>query len=328
MSPAFKFSSDPDNQPNPHKALFLNILNREKLNLIEPKIGRNYAVCQDSKGSKLFFKLCSNTEMKVITKLFPLIRKLGLQFEILELPDFTKTIQSNHLNFIIYPYFDGKRFNDEWSETKPTSGGGRGLDPNMANKVIDLMADLSLVDVSMFGNFDLPTFRFMDWKNQNLPFISEILIERNIVSQDQISKAKSILASRHLFENSKPIITNGDFYPRNLIEKSDGKLIIIDWESKQDYAEQDRTDMRTALVNYLENHIAFFFIHMWGNYRFQKSLISGSVKRFNLCAENLQAGILVKSLEQALIWSDDLARRQIEIFVNALDIGFVKDLMS
>lgn len=65
-----------------------------------------------------------------------------------------------------------------------------------------------------------------------------------------------------------------------------------------------------------------------GEHRFTKKIIKEASLKFGLMAKNLQAAILIKSLEQALIWPNDLARIQGETLVKALDINFVIDLMS
>jgi len=67
---------------------------------------------------------------------------------------------------------------------------------------------------------------------------------------------------------------------------------------------------------------------MWGNTLFQSNLIKEAGRRFGLTAENLQAAILIKSLEQSMIWPDEVASHQIEIFNNALDISFVRNLLK
>ena len=67
---------------------------------------------------------------------------------------------------------------------------------------------------------------------------------------------------------------------------------------------------------------------MWGNYPVQRRFLKQVKQKFNLTPENLQVAILIKSLEQSLAFGGGyLAIRQAEIFVNALEIGFIKDLI-
>lgn len=323
--------------------LIFEVLNKENLKPISPEIGGGKIVCEDIGGNQFLMKNCGHTEKIIFTNVLPAIRQQNLPFRRLQLPELrnivSKKFQQNNIqkdqDFIFLKYYDETRFNDKWNEISALGYGGRGLDISVAEKIVDLIADFSLIDVPSLSIFNLPTFDYAIWKKQNLPYIANILIGRSIIDQSHIDKALSIFSFPNLFQHSKMILTNGDFYPRNLIELPDGKIAIIDWESRQDYefeittngTVQNLVDQRNVPINYLENHLAFFFIHMWGNYAFQRHLIKSATKKFNLSSEDLQSAILIKSIEQALIWPDDLSRRQAEIFVNALETNFIKDLM-
>jgi len=323
--------------------LIFEVLNEENLKPISFEIGGGKIICEDISGNQFLMKSCGHTEKIIFTNVLPAIRQQNLSFRRLQFPELrniiSKKFQQNDVqkdqDFIFLKYYDGTRSNDKWNEISVLGYGGRELDVSMAKKIVDLIADFSLIDVSLLNTFKLPTFDYAIWKKQNLPFIAKILIGRKIIDQKHINKALAIFSSPNLFQHSKMILTNGDFYPRNLIELSDGKITVIDWEGRQNYkaetsvngATQNLVDQRNVLINYLENHLAFFFIHMWGNYAFQRHLIKSAAKKFNLSSEDLQSVILIKSIEQALIWPDDLSRRQAEIFVNALEINFIKDLM-
>ena len=91
------------------------------------------------------------------------------------------------------------------------------------------------------------------------------------------------------------------------------------------------TGWRNAFVNYLENHAAFLFVHMWGNYAFGKKLTKQLVERFKIEPRNLQAALLIKAMEQAYLWRGiwpTLPVDQAQILVNALDEQYIKDLIS
>lgn len=319
------------------------VLTEKGLKTILSDIGVGKAICEDATGERFLVKYSSNTEEFMFVNVLPSIGEQNLPFRVLQLPEFVtvarKSFDQNgplkQPAFIFTKYIDGFKFNDRWDEVSALGYGGKGIKPDFATRIVDLVVDLLLIDTSLLDMFTLSTFDFSRWKKQNLPFLMEILVKRKIIDQKHIDEALSILSSSGLFENSQMIFTNGDFYPRNLIELPNGKIAIVDWESRQDYDFVDQgedsiqrvADQRNAFVNFVENHIAFFYIHMWGNPDFQKKFIHDASQRFGLTAENLQAAILIKSLEQALIWPDDLARLQAKIFVNALDINFAKDLI-
>ncbi len=313
----------------------LSVLKEKSFQFTNPKAGSGKGVCVDGKGNFFSVKYTNETEKNLYTEVLPTIRKQNLPFKVLQFPELEDTVEVNSEQdgqrtkriLIFTKHITGTNFNNTWDEISTIGSGGRGIQSEFANKVVDLVEDLSLVKYSSLAEFDLSTFDFEKWKSKNLPFISEILIKRGLITQDYIDKASSILSSTSLFVSSRMIITNGDFYPRNLIERPNGKIVVIDWEGRKDYDIDGLVDQRNAFFNYIENHVAFFLIHMWGNDSFQRNLMKNATQRFGLIAENMQAAILIKSLEQSVIWPDDVARHQIEIFIKALDINSVKDLM-
>ena len=264
------------------------ILVENELKLVPSEVGVGKAVGENASGERFFIKKSSNVEKIVYTNVLPAIKKQKLRFQVLQLPElvtivgknFDQTGLSEQQDFIITKYINGFRFNDRWDETSTLGYGGRGIDSNFATKTVDLVTDLSLIDTSLLNMLALPTFDFSNWKKQNLPFLSDILIKRKIINPEHIDKILLILSSNSLFENSRIILTNGDFYPRNFIELPNGKVAIVDWEGRQDYTFVDKNvdsgqkvvDQRNTFINFIENHLAFFYIHMWGNTDLQKKL--------------------------------------------------------
>ena len=291
-------------------------------------------ICENTDGELFLVKYTSNTEEIMLAKVLPAIEKQDLPFQVLQFPKLAFVVRKNDKDLIFIKQIEGSNFNDKWDEASNFGYGGKGIKPDFTARVVDLLVDLSLINTSFLETFGLLTFDFDRWKKQNLPFLTEILVKRKLIDQEYIDRAVDILSRDDIFKNSRMILTNGDFYPRNLIELPSGKIALVDWEGRQDYAfldqeessKQEVIDQRNAFVNFVENHIAFFYIHMWGNPDFQKKFIHSASQRFNLTEEKLQAAILIKSLEQALIWPDDLANIQIDTFVKVLDINSIRDL--
>jgi len=308
--------------PNGNEAVLGEILMQEQLRPISFEPGGK-VVCEDVDGKKFFMKKCSDTEHAFFDSVFPEIRLQQLPFATLQLPEFRNIASRNDQSFIFVNYYEGNNYNSAWNEISSVGYGGRGIIPDFASRVVGLVKDFSMVESKSLASFNLSTFNFDVWLQGNLPFIAELLTRRDIVNDDHIKRAGDLLSDQDLFSHSRIVLTNGDFYPRNFIDYPGGKVVVIDWEGRKDYI----GDQRNVFFNYIENHTAFFFTHMWGNYAFQRRLLREASETFSLQARDVQAAVVIKSLEQCLIWPDDLARRQAETFVNALDIGFIDDLL-
>jgi len=307
--------------PNDNEVVMGEILAQEQLKPISFEPGGK-VICEDEGGKKFFMKRCSDTERGFYTSVFPEIRLRQLPFATLQLPEF-RNIVSRNQSFIFINYYEGNNYNSAWNEISSLGYGGRGIVPDFASRVVSVVKDFSMVDPKSLASFNLPMFSFDSWLQGNLPLISEALTRRDIVNDGHIERARELLDDSDLFSHSRIVLTNGDFYPRNLIDYPGNKVLVIDWEGRKDYV----GDQRNVFFNYIENHIAFFFAHMWGNYAFQRRLLRDAAEKFNIRPRDMQAAVLIKSLEQCLIWPDDLARRQAETFVHALDIGFIDDLL-
>lgn len=261
-------------------------------------------------------------ERVFFTSVFPAIRLQKLPFSTLQLPEF-RSIASGNQNYIFINYYEGNNYNSAWNEISSVGYGGRGIVPDFASRVVGVVKDFSMVDPKSLASFNLSMFNFDAWLQDNLPLIAEPLIRRDIVNDDHIKSVRKLLSDQDLFSHSRVVLTNGDFYPRNFIDYPGNKVVVIDWEGRKDYV----GDQRNVFFNYIENHIAFFFAHMWGNYAFQRRLLREAAETFSLRARDVQAAVIIKSLEQSLIWPNDLARRQAETLVHALDISFIDDLL-
>jgi len=166
------------------------------------------------------------------------------------------------------------------------------------------------------------------------------LLQKKILSEEQVEKIKNILNSDGIFTHSNMILTNGDFYPRNFIELADGKIVVVDWEGRIDYKQPIQVGdnnkvfkgQRNAFVNYIENHVAFLFVHMWGNYSYRRSFLKKASDSFELSSSDLQAALIIKAMEQSYSWKDTklsyLAVDQAQILIDSLDIRYIEDMIS
>lgn len=305
-------------------------------------------VCTDKTGNKYVLKECRGVEDVVFAQVFPKIKSLNLSFNTLQLPKHKKIIKKivgeepnqQELKFILINFYEGKLYNKFWNEYYPESLGGRGVEEDFATKSVELLKDFSLVDVQELSEFDLLTFNIDTWKIQNLPLMEQGLLQKKILSEKQVEKIRDILKSDGIFTQSNMILTNGDFYPRNFIELADGKIVVIDWEGRIDYEQPIKSGensevfkgQRNALINYIENHVAFLFVHMWGNYTYRRSFLKKASHSFELSSSNLQAALIIKAMEQSYLWKDTqlshLAVDQAQILIDSLDIRYVEDMIS
>jgi hypothetical protein len=326
--------------------LIHEVLNEEKLKP-ESVLDEDKLICVDDKGEKYVFKECRGEEEKVFAKVFPKIRSLNLKFEVLKLPQHKTVVKKvvgdkenqKEFKFILIKYYEGTYYNKSWNEYYPESLGGRGVDIEIVDKSVRLLKDFSLINTEKLSEFNLLEFDFDRWKAKNLPLMKQHLLQKKVISEDQISKTEEILNKEGLFSGSKRVLTNGDFYPRNFIQPPSGKVVVIDWEGRIDYeldipikeGSEKLRGQRNAFINYIENHAAFLFVHMWGNYEFRREFIKKVSKEFELSVENLQAALIIKALEQSFLWKDiphtHLAVDQIQILIDALNKRYVEDML-
>jgi hypothetical protein len=95
------------------------------------------------------------------------------------------------------------------------------------------------------------------------------------------------------------IVSNGDFYPRNLIVGPDGRIVVVDWETWN-----PGSPFHT--VDHPENVAAFFYVHMWGS-RFAKGVVIQALELAGMWLNGtdrhlaaIQASIITTALEEML----------------------------
>lgn len=319
------------------------ILNQKNLTLNSVLEGDKF-LCTDSKGQEFLLKECRGIEAKVYENVFPAIANMEINFKTLELPECLDVITETDLNeqnpktFIILKYYRGKSFNNLWNETSGEGYGGRSINPQFANKITDILEDFTKIDEHLLQTFGLLTFNFNNWKTVNFAVhLGPSFIDSKTLTLDQFNQILAFVSGEDIFKESKMILTNGDFYPRNFIELESGKVVVIDWEGRIDVefdvsspqGTQRFTGQRNALLNYLENHLAFIYVHMWGNKKFQKILIKNAFDRFKLDKNNFRAAVMIKAVEQCGAFGGGaLGQRQIEIALDALEEDFIENLLQ
>ena len=98
------------------------------------------------------------------------------------------------------------------------------------------------------------------------------------------------------------------------------KIVVIDWQTWNE-------NYRVNIVDYIENVVAFTFIHMWNNRLWQIEFLKEVRKYFRIDFKDLRNAILIKSFEQAIFFTGSTKRKkQLLIFKNFLSDFYVKCL--
>ncbi len=191
---------------------------------------------------------------------------------------------------LLLPHYDGETFDTTWN----TTNGGAAMDTSLAYALPLLLQDLATIEPAVFTDNDLlkqlPNLAF-NHENavQYFGDLSSELARTNILSDLEHDKITHLLSH---WQTTKLIINNGDFYPRNLIRQSDGKLILIDWEAWNPHSP-------FFLVDHPENVAAVQYVHMWGNPEWQAIFRAELEQRFAFESTSFDKGIIMKALTLA-----------------------------
>ena len=136
------------------------------------------------------------------------------------------------------------------------------------------------------------------------------------LTRDEIDRAEEFIRSG--FNTERRIISNGDFYPRNLIKMTD-RIVLVDWAHWAGY--------RACFVDHLANVAAFAFVHMWGNRAWQGEFAKHTEELLDIGSDDFRKAVLIKSFEQGNYWLNTpqlvaQVAAQANHFRMALGIGF------
>jgi hypothetical protein len=267
-------------------------------------------------------KLANSTELIIYEVLLPALRaKCNGCFVILQLPE---TLRVNRRKkWVEMPFYEGTRFDNRWHEQDARTAGGRALGLCLANEMALLLKDFAKIDTNWISqtlnsagvrSFLFDPHGWLRLFDERAPQF----VAKKLLTTREIDAARGIV--RGGYEHSRLVFSNGDFYPRNLIAVGE-RIVVVDWQGRE-------TDYRVRVLDYLENLVAFAFIHMWANGPWQAQFLREVRKHFNLSCSDFQRALLVKSFDQAYFWKEEaeLVACQMEIFRQALDINFVPGL--
>jgi hypothetical protein len=256
-------------------------------------------------------KASSPEEFLVCTELLPAIReRYGSTFALLEIPEVLRFDRSvGQYGTVYFRDYDGEKYNGRWDE----GNGGAPLGTELSSEMVQILNDLKNIDVAWLSlhpvgkslersAFDLRSWLWSFERQKTLAISMGI-------SDGELKQAREFVGGG--FQFTRRIVSNGDFYPRNLI-KLRKRIVLADWGYWTGY--------RVCFVDDLLNVAAFAFIHMWNNRLWQREFVRHLMETFDFKSEDLRKAVLIKSFEQAVFWrcSPQLARPQVNHFKMAL----------
>lgn len=221
----------------------------------------------------------------------PALQAYNREFSTLILPQRIAGNAQQHR--LTLPYYEGKTFNDAWT---PVNGGAP-MNLGLVPKMPCLLQDLAKVDISHVVNSpDLAAYPKVVFDHQEaLTYFSHIadqFKESGLLTAKAADKIKTLLAIK---QTTPMILNNGDFYPRNFINLTNGRIVLIDWETWND-------NSPFYIIDHLENAAAVLYVHMWGNPAWQARYLAELSKLFRFPKQCFDKAVIMKALTLGYIF--------------------------
>jgi hypothetical protein len=254
----------------------------------------------------------SREEFLVCTALLPAVReRYGKSFALLEVPEVIRSDRRVGPHGTVYfRNYGGETYNGRWNE----GNGGSPLGTELSSEMAQILGDLQRIDIDWLLSQDpvgekvqQSAFELQGWLLSFAERKTQAIALG--ISANEFSQAEEFVKDG--FRLTRRIISNGDFYPRNLV-KVTNRIVLVDWGYW--------TGHRVCFVDYLVNVAAFAFIHMWSNRSWQREFVRHLSETLNIGSDDLRKAVLIKSFEQAIFWRPHprLAAPQVNHFRMAL----------
>jgi aminoglycoside phosphotransferase (APT) family kinase protein len=194
---------------------------------------------------------------------------------------------------LVLPRYDGDDLAARWSETD----GGARLPVTLADTIAAILADLARIDTTPVTDDPvLSTIPGLVFDHAaaltRSAGIARQLTRAGLLSGEDCARAEQLMAYR---QHTPMIVNNGDFYPRNLMDRPDGRIVIVDWETWN-----PGSPFHT--IDHPENVAAVFYVHMWGNPAWQAAYRAILSARFAFSPASFAKGVVIAALELASMW--------------------------
>lgn len=269
-----------------------NLLKLKKINSLKHNSVLLVEQTNSTDRSLYCFKMpAAEQELKLYKDCFPKVNQDN--FRRLILPKAIKigSLFSNDNWWLIMEYY-GKDI-IPWDEIHDSHAGGKSITLDYVDILIDMLRDLKTIDISLFADI-IPTVDLCPWY-ANLIQKAQHLTSLGLFPINELQRVCEIL-SRGLSEEQKRqyILTNGDFQFRNFLKQPDGKIALIDWTENS---------YNTPNIEPIEFPIMYQWILMWFNPIWQNEYVKKAMEVFSLSEERLSFALVVKSINQADLWS-------------------------
>jgi hypothetical protein len=198
---------------------------------------------------------------------------------------------------LVLPRYEGEDLGSRWRE----ADGGAMLGPGLAAAIPAILADLARIDTGcvttdpVLSQIPGLVFDHAAALARSAGIARTLTRAGLLTTPGQCARAERLLACR---QDTPMMVSNGDFYPRNLIVQPDGRIVIIDWETYN-----PGSPFHT--IDHPENVAAVFYAHMWGNLAWQAACRDALNARFGFPAASFAKGVLIAALELANMWLTD-----------------------
>lgn len=183
-------------------------------------------------------------------------------------------------------YYEGERY--QWSEyDKDTETlGGRAIPVHAAADMAMLVFDFTQVPVLKF-NKKVATKNYVEDLATLTPEAATV-VQPGMLQQEEV---ETVLQELRVFYDKKIptlyTIQNGNFYPRNFLRLSE-TIVVFDWKSAQ--------------ITTVEEVIAYMYILMWENLKWQQRFLEELDYLLEINPEWLTQMIRYRALKQLALW--------------------------
>lgn len=176
----------------------------------------------------------------------------------------------------------------QWSEFDGNEKlGGKLISLEYVDSVISAAEDLFACPVSEI-NFLTPGTNSLD----SVSVFVKSLYERGVLKAEAFQEIEKIIESqKDEYFSKNTTISNGDFYPRNLLITDTKKPYLIDWDG--------------AHLTTREQVLMYFWATMFGNLEFQGKILEYCQNRPDWNRERYVVGLLQSVCEDLSTWIDN-----------------------
>jgi hypothetical protein len=237
----------------------------------------------------------SAVEFLVCASLLPALReRCASTFNLLEIPEVLRVDEhAGRHGTVFFRRYVGRTYNDRWNE----GIGGAMMGTELSEDMVRVIGDFRRIDIGWV--LAHPVGRGLGESAFNIDQWLTSFRSHHVTLIDWGFSAPELRRAEELvgrgFELQDRILSNGDFYARNLI-RTDSRLVVVDWGHWD--------GNRVCFLDYLPNVVAFAFNHMWNNDEWQERFLHHAQETLGVKVEDLRRAILIKAFEQAIFWKD------------------------